>query len=369
MVGRIRDIDVPAAVHRHAEWLVEPRGAACAIAAPLDCRIAGQCAHHPAGCYFADGVVVLVRDIDVPAAVHCHAARKTELGCTACAIAAAKAAWLTRKRRDHPGRCHLADGLIVSVGDIDIPAAIYRHAGRSVELRGTACSIVASRAAGCQARQRGHHPTGCHLADRIVVLICDIDVPTAVHRHPGRKVESGILANAIAAAAGERLARQGSDHPGGCHLADGMVACVRDIHVPATVHRHPGWLVKPRDVARAITSTCDAGQARERAHHPGGCHLADGMVAGVRDIHVPAAVHRHAGGREKPRCCACTIDIPTASGHPGKIGPLVVLCTYSRHSERQPNQPCKPPQPRPSQSDQNQRNMPTDRCCRERGLY
>ena len=38
-----------------------------------------------------------------------------------------------------------------------------------------------------------------------------------------------------------------------------------------------------------------ARQSGQRRHHPGGRHLPDRVVAGVRHIDVARAVHRHAG--------------------------------------------------------------------------
>ena len=56
--------------------------------------------------------------------------------------------------------------------------------------------------------------------------------------------------------------------------------------------------------------------AGQRAHHPGGRHLADGVVVPFRNIDVPTTVHRHAGREVEPREARA---IAAATGYSGDL--------------------------------------------------
>ena len=73
VVVGVGHIDVARRVHRHAGGNIEPRGAAGAIGAAMLPGQSGQRGHHAGRRDLADRVVTGVRHIDVAGAVHRHA--------------------------------------------------------------------------------------------------------------------------------------------------------------------------------------------------------------------------------------------------------------------------------------------------------
>src|SRR5262249_49761309 len=136
----------------------------------------------PAGSDLADGAVVRVGDVEVAGAVDPHASRIAETRGGARAVRAAPDARGAGQRCHDPGGGNLADGLVKAVGDVDAAGAVARHDERSVEARGGARAVHATRQAGGTG-QRRYHSRNSDLADGVVALIGDVDVASAVDRH------------------------------------------------------------------------------------------------------------------------------------------------------------------------------------------
>src|ERR1041384_813133 len=123
------------------------RGTGAVRAAPRP-RGASQRRHDPAGGDLADGVVILIADIDVASAVNRHAAWKLEARRGTRAVRAARHARRAGQRCNGSVDADLADGLVSPIGDIDVTGAVDRNIAREVEARRSARSIHASRATG-----------------------------------------------------------------------------------------------------------------------------------------------------------------------------------------------------------------------------
>src|SRR5262249_51039828 len=87
-----------------------------------------------------------VSDVDVAGTVDRHATGVVEARRCARAVHAASHPRGPRQRRHNPACGYLADGVVVSVGDIDIAGAIDRHAKGEVEMRRGAGSIFIAEA-------------------------------------------------------------------------------------------------------------------------------------------------------------------------------------------------------------------------------
>ena len=120
------------------------------------------------------------------------------------------------------------------------PAASTATPVGSFSSAAVAWTVIAAVACGPIAGDGGDHAGGkIHLADPVVVGVGDEEVPGGVHRDTCGVVQfgGGGLA-AIAAVAWGPIAGDGGDHAGGViHLADPVVAGVGDEEVPGGVHR------------------------------------------------------------------------------------------------------------------------------------
>src|SRR5439155_318309 len=134
-----------------------------------------------------DVVVVGIRDVDVPAAVRCHAVGRGELS-----VARAEAA---PRGEEGAAGVELLDAVVIIVRDVDVPAR-GRHAAGRVEL-----SVARAEAA-----PRGEEGAArAELLDAVVIIVRDVDVPARVGRHAGGAVELSV-ARAVTPPRGEEAA-------------------------------------------------------------------------------------------------------------------------------------------------------------------
>src|SRR5208337_2898994 len=125
--------------------------------------------------------------------------------------------------------------------------------------------------------ERQHRPGNVHLADALVALVRNIQVSCAVHGYSSRLVEfCGGSRSAVAGEAGNSVSGHRADIPTGVHLADALIALVRNVQVSCAVYRHP-----------SIADTRHGTDVSARVH------LADALIALVRNVQVSCAVHRH----------------------------------------------------------------------------
>src|SRR5208337_3640374 len=99
--------------------------------------------------------------------------------------------------------------------------------------------------------ERQHLPGNVHLADALVALVRNIQVSCAVYRHPS-------IADT----------RHGTDVSARVHLADALIALVRNVQVSCAVHRHASRLV---EFCRGRSAINEAGSpvARHSVHDAG----------------------------------------------------------------------------------------------------
>src|SRR5215217_8825920 len=111
-----------------------------------------------------------------------------------------------------------------------------------------------------------------HLANPIVALVCDIEVPLPVHRHGIGEIESCLDGRpAIAGETGLSDARHGGDGPMRIHLPNGVatgpnaiVPRVRDVHVSFCVECNVGGPTQTGLRCRAAVTELRTTVARHR---------------------------------------------------------------------------------------------------------
>ena len=139
VVVEVRDVEVAGAVHRDILRPVQLRGRGRAAVA-AESRRARPCHrgdHAGARRHFPDALVAAVGDVEMAGAVHRYTEREIEPRLGRRAVVAAEPRYARpRDRRDHAVRRHPADAVIIEVGEVEVAAAIECHADRAVELRG-----------------------------------------------------------------------------------------------------------------------------------------------------------------------------------------------------------------------------------------
>ena len=149
-----------------------------------------------------------------------------------------------------------------------------------------------------------------HLADAIVVLVCDVKVASAIHRDTGRIIQTNIGGHkALAGIAIISIPRHGGNDAVGSHFANALVVLVRDVKVASAIHRDSGRMIETRirgGTAIAGITSCsivNISIPRHGGNDAVGSHLADAVI--VCDVKVARTVHRDAGRSSKTRTRGC----------------------------------------------------------------
>ena len=124
---------------------------------------------------------------------------------------------MTRAREgsDDPRGVHLADPLVVRIGDVEVARPVHRYASWGPELGLGGRTPIAAEAGRSRARKSGDDPRGVHLADPVAQPIGDVDVARPVHRHVSGPFEQGLGGRTVVAdvAGSPSSARDTGDNP------------------------------------------------------------------------------------------------------------------------------------------------------------
>ena len=180
-VVSIRNVDIPARVHGHAE------GRTKAAAQRVDRRAAVDRAHGRTSCArhnLLHRIVVRIRDEDIPARVHRHAKGLAE---AAAAHRVDRRAGVDLAHRRTSRACHdLVHRTVVKIRDEDIPARVHRHA---IGIAKAAAHRVDRRFAVDRAHRRTSRARH-DLLHRKVARIRNENIPARVHRHASGTAEA-----------------------------------------------------------------------------------------------------------------------------------------------------------------------------------
>ena len=359
-VAAVRNVDIPGTVHHHALGIVELRADRRASIAAVTVR--RPLARHRtdisrARIHLTDAVVDGVRDVDIPGAVHRHAIGIVEFREVRRAVIAVESrSPITRNRTDvSRARIHLTDALVAKVRDVDIPCTVHRNAIGLVEFRASRQDAVAVVTLRPSARHRTDVSRGIHLTDAVVVAVRDVDIPDTIHRNASGIVEFRAgRQDAVDAITASSIARHRTDvSRARIHLTDAVVAAVRNVDIPGTIHRHAHGIVEFRagrqDAVAAVTASSIA---RHRTDISRGVHLADAVVAGVRDVDIPRTIHRHAigivdflAGRRAAIAAVTRIPIARYRADGGHDNHLSDTPLSHRQQRKQEQQRCAKPIP------------------------
>ena len=181
-VGGIGDVEVARPVHRHAPGVSEMRLDRRA-SVPAETRYSGPSngGDRSRRIHLADAVAESFEDVEVARPVHRHARGVAHHH----AYGFAHLHLRTHDRGDRPGGVHLADGGLVSndTGDVEVARPVHRHVRGVSEMRLDRRASVPADTDIPRPRNSGDRSGGVHLADALVVRIGDVEVADPVHRH------------------------------------------------------------------------------------------------------------------------------------------------------------------------------------------
>src|SRR5262249_54987052 len=154
----------------------------------------------------------------------------------------------------------------------EIARAVYGNAFGDIEPGVAARVVVSARRVG-QAGDSAYHSGGRDLPDGVVASVGHIDVTRVVHGDALRFVEPRLAARAVVGAGASGQTGYSAYHAGGRDLSNRIVESIRHIEVAQAVHRDACRREEPGIAARIVGAAVRAGQTSERADHAGGRDL------------------------------------------------------------------------------------------------
>lgn len=229
MIQCVAHVKRPRRVDRDAGRREEQTGNAIAMAGRA--HRAGERCHYRAGkCDAADDAIADVGDVErVRDRVVHDAVRRAERCAGADGIDVAGRAGAGQRRHLSAGG-DLADGVIAGVGHVEVAGVVERHTARIAEARREAASVdeaLHSRIADDRVRDAVRR----HFADGVIVRVDDVDRARARDRDAGRCVEARVRAASVVRARRFGETGQRPHLTGRGNHTDGVIAAVRDVDV------------------------------------------------------------------------------------------------------------------------------------------
>ena len=198
------------------------------------------------------------------------------------------------------GGIHLANAMVVPIGDVDVAQAIRRHVFGERELRLNRRPIVSAIAPLPGSCHRGNVTRGIHFADAVIAGIGNVEVARIIHRHAAGVVKLRLDCRAAVPAvtplSGSRY--RGDDAP--CiHLADAVIAGIGDVEATRIIYSYAVWMDELRLSRWPVVADLFG------SHHCGDdardIHLAYAVIVGIGDVDVAQAIRRHVFGERELR--------------------------------------------------------------------
>ncbi len=202
-------------------------------------------------------------------------------------------------------RRYLADDAGNQIIDVNVAGTVYRHTdGRHRCIDGWASIAIRTSERRCLAVPSDSRDNPCRRGNHTDPAVRQVDhvhVAEGVHRHTPNAVEFGAGGrSAIPRKTGNTVSSECCDHTCRRDLTHYIVAGIRDIEVAGAVHRHTQrseeFGVDSRASISRVARDAIAGHRRDDSCLGG--NLADARVPFVCDVEVPRAIHRHGLGQE-----------------------------------------------------------------------
>ena len=292
IVVRVGDVDVARAVHRNIygaeelrlnRWPPVTAEKPAALAGSRD-RGDGAREIHP-----ANAVVVGIGNIEVPPAVHRNATRVVERRLNRRApVLAEPAHSCSCDRRDRAGGIDLTNAVVAGIGNIEVAHPVHRNGLGSLQPFPL---------------DRGDNPCGIDLTNAVVAGIGNIEVAHPVHRNAPGVAEPRLNRRPpVTSKPAHSCSCNRRDRAGRIDLANAIVTVISNVEVPAAVHRNAPGVVEPRLNCRPpVTSKPVIPRSCNRRDRAGRIDLANAVVAGIGNIEVARTVQRNTLGVAEPR--------------------------------------------------------------------
>ena len=133
----------------------------------------------------SDDKIVIIRNEELPGGTHIYENGKGQLGASCRpavpAVAFVPYSKIARNSCDRPRQVHLSDKIVAAIRDEQISGRVQAHPVRSVQFRARRLSAITAVTGG-RPRDGGDDAPQIHLADSVVVRVGDIEIARCVQR-------------------------------------------------------------------------------------------------------------------------------------------------------------------------------------------
>ena len=190
VVGLLGDVEIARGIDLHARGAAQLGASGlCPIAGVPTGAVSRDGRDDPRGGHFADNVVIVVCDIEVARGVHRDTDWTVELrgGCQS-TVSGITPGPVASDCRNVTGGSDLPYYRVAPIRNIEVSGGIQRKADRLIELGEGGKPSVARVTRGTVARDRADNAGRCDLANHVIVTLGDVEIPGRVNNHAGRGV-------------------------------------------------------------------------------------------------------------------------------------------------------------------------------------
>ena len=188
--------------------------------------------------------------VHVPRAIHRHTSGGIEQRVTTSPIRIARLP-ICSSEGTHLATTNLANHLVARICHVNNPRTIHRHTSGVEESSVSTNSIHIARLIICS-RKGTHLAATRDLANHMVGHVCHIHIPKAIHRCTLGVIEPRINTSPICVAPLFRGPSKRAHFTASCDLSNHVVIHVCHVHIPRAIHRHALGTIEPRVTGGSI---------------------------------------------------------------------------------------------------------------------
>ena len=248
------------------------------------------------GVHLADAVIALIRNKQIARTVQrytCGIAQPCDRSRPA--VAQKGTDTVTGHGGDRSAAVHLADALIALIRNEQIAGTVQRYSEGIPQACARSRPAVTAKSGHTVTAHRGDCSAAVHLADAAIALIRDKQIARTVQHHPGGIRQACARSRpAVAAKVKWAVTRHRGDRSAAVHLADWLLAksAINRLPAPSSATLWGSHNLCDRSraaVARKVTESI----TRYRGDCSAAVHLADAVIAPIRDKQIARAVQRY----------------------------------------------------------------------------
>src|SRR6266446_5961292 len=197
---------------------------------------------------------------------------------------------------NNPVSIYLANSMITLVGDQEVPGPIQSYPRWEIQTGSPSRAAIAGEALRSIACYCGDRPGSIDLPNAVIGGVGDVEVAGLIHCYSEWSAQTGARSRGmVTGKASVPIARHRRNDPRSIYLADAIIESVGDVEVAGRIHGHSNWCVQSGAGSRAaIAGEAFRSISRYCGDHPGGIDFPNAVIGSVGDVEVADRIHSQA---------------------------------------------------------------------------